>query len=171
MPELFRYLDLAGDGTGRSNFNEDYSARPAEALIERNPRNRVEIHRMVVTVVGPAGFRADSYGPGSTPLANGITLAVEDRQGGTTLDITDNVPITTNFEWGGLCYDASIKTWGFSEVELLLVRFTFTRSLGEPLTLDSGRKYRFAVRLNDNFENLIAHRFHVQGWIRGADGD
>ena len=163
MKELFRYLDAAGDGTGPNDFVEDYSTRPIEASITRRNTEVIEISRMIVTVIGPSGFRADGYANGPE-LVNGITLAIEDKDNNTVVDITAGLPIKTNFEWGAMCYDSTVKAWGLSDQELLLARFTFTRAFGgEPLKLNSNQRHRLVVRLQDDFSGLRAHRFMVQG--------
>ena len=78
-------------------------------------------------------------------------------------DITAGVPVVSNAEWGALCYDAELKSWGAGN-ELLVVRFTFKKG-GAVVRLVADRPTpdRLVVTVNDNLSGLLTHRFMVHG--------
>jgi hypothetical protein len=157
---IFRYLDTNGDGTGTKNANGDYSSAAERFLITPPVGQTYFLNRMIIQVYDTTGMQAQEYGSLTSELSNGIYLRVRDPSDAVKLDLTDGIPIVKNSDWGGLCYDVDVKTWG-SGNEALVVRWTFANA-GNPLVLPSG--WSLNVELNDNLDGLIEHLFIIQGW-------
>lgn len=168
MRPFFRYLDATGDGSGNKNFNGDYSLGQEIAYFNgfRNDTNDLsetcEVHRMIISYEDTAGMQAEEYGNLAAALTNGIEIKLIDDDG-TIIDLTDGIPIKTNAQWGQLCYDVDVKSWG-SGNELLVARWTFSKA-GGPLTVNPSKNVQLAVYLDDNFTGLLSHYFMVQGIV------
>ena len=157
-----RFADTNGDGTGTKNANGDYSSA-ADIFYIRPPAATVyRVHRMLISYEDTSGMIAAEYGNLAAALTNGITIRVQDDDG-TISDMTDGVPVKTNAEWGRMCFDADVKTWG-SGNELFVARWTFAKS-GAAVVLDGGLNQRLEVVLNDDLRGLISHYFLLQGNI------
>lgn len=158
---LSRYLDTNGDGTGTKNATGDYSVTPETFYIAPAAGEVFRINRLLILVEDTAGMEADEYGNLGSALANGITARVHNGTA-TVVDLTDGIPITTNAEWGALCYDVDLKTWGTGN-EFLLVRWTLAAA-GVPIRLDGDATEALELVLNDNLTGLVAHKFLAQGY-------
>ena len=90
-----------------------------------------------------------------------------DYDHGATVDLTDGVPVKTNAQYGGLCYDVDVKSWGSGD-ELLTARLTFTK-FGQYIRLDGAVNGRLVVTVNDDLDGLISHRFLAQGFVEDED--
>ena len=158
---ISRYLDDVGDGSGSKNANGNYSAAE-EIFFCQPPAGQVfRISRIIISVEDGQGFRAERYGALGAALSNGITLRSSDDNG-MLVDFTNGIPITTNAEWGNLCFDVQLKSWGAGD-ELLLVRYTLTQS-GQFLRLDGDRNQRIEAVFNDDLSGLVSHKFIIQGF-------
>jgi len=155
---ISRYLDTVGDGSGTKNANGDYSGAEEIFFIAPPAGSTYDIARLIISAYDTTGMQAQEYGNLATALDPGIVVRVSNGDG-VINDLTDGVPIKTNAEWGALCYDVDVKSWG-SGNELLVVRWTFAKS-GIDVHLGSSEKLE--VVLNDDFEGLLSHRFMVQG--------
>lgn len=160
MASIYRYLDTNGDDTGDINAIGDYSSTPEVFYIQAPAGVKYELHRMIVAVEDGSGFRAERYGNLAAALTNGITIQCLNDDG-VTCNLTDNRPIKTNAQWGMLCYDVELKSWGAGD-ELLLARLTFEKA-GEPLIIDGDMSGRLEVQLNDDFTGLVEQHFMIQG--------
>ena len=160
---LFRYLDTNGDGTGTVNATGDYSSGAEQFYIAPGAGVIHKIHRLIVSVGDGTGMQAEEYGNLGSALSNGIRIEVQDDIGTTLNELDGGLNVTTNAEWGRLCYDVDVKTWGSGD-ELLLVRWTFDRA-GGPIVLDGDNDDRLTVIVNDDLQGLLSHHFMVQGHI------
>ena len=158
---IYRYLDDAGDGSGNSNANGNYSAAEEIFFIQPAPGEIFRIERMIVNVRDSAGFRADKYGDISGGLSTGIEVRVQ-NDGGTILSLTNGINIKTNGDWAGVCYDANLYKEGAGD-DYLAVRWTFSRA-GYPLRLVGDNNERLEIVLNDDLSDLVHHYFQVQGY-------
>jgi len=158
--KIFHYLDTNGDGTGEKNAIGDYSGAGLTWFYYEST-GYAEIHRMIISYEDGPGMRAERYASLPAALPVGIFVKQIDSDLSEMLDLTDNEPITANAEWGELCYDIELKSYGPGN-EFILARWTFGQS-GSPLALDQGQK--LVVVLNDDFTGLVSHRFMVQGEI------
>lgn len=155
-----RYLDENGDGSGNKNANGDYSVTPQEFFFQ--PVREVALERIIISIEGSMGMRADAYGPGMDALINGWELLAMNKDQLVQQNFTDGVPIRTNASLGRFCFDIDMKTWGIgAPEEMLVARFTFSR-MGQPLLLRAGE--RISITLNDDLSHLIDHMFVVQGY-------
>jgi hypothetical protein len=152
---IFRFLSSDGTTTGTKNAIGDYSGAVMTFWIE----GPMTIERMIVSAGDTAGMQAQEYGNIGAALGNGVKLGITDG-GVEVVDLMDGEPIKTNAEWGAMCYDVDVKTWG-SGAELLVVRWTFSKS-GRPLHLETGQK--LVITLNDDLRGLTDHRFLIQGY-------
>ena len=156
------FADTNGNGTGTKNANGDYSGA-VEAFYIQPPAGTIyRVHRMIASLEDTSGMTPEEYGNLAAALGNGIEVMVKDDSG-TLVDLTDGVPITTNAQWGRMCYDVDLKTWGASN-ELLVARWTFAKS-GAAIVLDGNHNGRLEILLNDDLQGLISHYFLVQGNI------
>jgi hypothetical protein len=156
---ISHYLDTNGDATGTYDAVGDYSGAAEEFYYEA-PAGGATIERMLVSIGDTVGMQAQEYGNLGAALTNGIVVEIQDEDGVVNVVLTGQAPVHTNSEWGALCYDVDLKSWG-SGNELLVVRWTFARS-GESVRLNAGQK--LVVRLNDSFTGLLSHRFMIQGY-------
>ena len=159
---LSRYLDTAGDGTGTKNANGNYASEAEIFYCQPGATEKIAATRMLVSVEDTNGFIAEEYGNLATALTNGVTVRVSDDNG-VIVDLTDGIPVKYNAQWGALCYDVDVKTWGNGN-ELLVARWTFQKA-GDFLNLDGSYNERVEVVLNDNLTGLISHYFLLQGQI------
>lgn len=173
---LYRYLDTNGDGTGTQNANGDYSGASSEIFyIQPGPSEIIRLERMLVLVGGRKNdFYTDSYGGIAGGLTNGITVRVQ-NDSGTVLELTNGIPVKTNADWGGLCFDAEVYPSSNGNVDSYLrVRWTFARS-GYPLRLNGANNERLEIVLNDDFSGdsggtlfIRKQLFQVQGYYEGT---
>lgn len=176
VPTTFtRHLDTDGDGTGTKNAIGDYSGAEEIFYIQPSSTQVFRITRMMVLVRGDkSSFYTDSYG--SRPaLSAGIVVRTQ-NDSGTLINLTDDVPVETNGNWGRFCYDSEIypSTTGNTDT-YLRVRWTFEKS-GYPLRLVGSNNERLEVVLNDDFSlnsgglssPLVEHYFVVQGYIENT---
>jgi len=168
---FWRYADTVGDGSGTINFNGDYSGGGAEqAILTAATGQRLMVVRLIVSAEDTTGMKADEYGNLGAALGNGIEIKHIDDDGSTVVnDMTDAVPVTTNAEWGYLCYDVDIKSWGQTPSnDFLVVRWTFERAGITGVLLEPGQSMR--VFMNDDLDGLISHRFMFQGFDSNTGG-
>lgn len=160
-----RQLDKVGNGTGDFNANENYSSGGLGQTIFRIAPGAGEVFRvsrMLVGVYDSSGMQCQEYGNLGSALTNGVVVRVHNGSS-TLIDLTDNLPIKYNGQWGALCFDADVKSWGNGN-ELLVVRWTFTNS-GQYIRLDGDNNEELQIVLNDDLSGLIEHTFTVQGYI------
>jgi len=161
---FWRYADTVGNGTGTTNFNGDYSGAEEQAILKPLAGQRLIVVRLIVMVADTSGMQPDEYGNLGAALGTGIEIKHFDADGTTVLnDMTGGVPVTTNGDWGALCYDVNRLAWGNSPTnEYLLVRWTFQRAGIEGIMLTPDQSIR--VLFNDSLVGLLDHRFMFQGF-------
>jgi hypothetical protein len=155
-PEIFRYLDTAGDGSGTKEAIGDYSAGVDFKITAATAS--IDIYRMLVFIEDSGPLSADQYG-NLAALTNGIEVKVKNAAGATTVDLTDGIPIKNNAGWARTCYDSTADDYG-SGGNFVKVRWTFSAS-GQPLRIPVG--HSFTVELSDNLTGLVEHTFMAQG--------
>lgn len=176
VPTIFtRHLDTDGDGTGTKNAIGDYSSTEEIFYIQPSSTQVFRITRMMVLVRGDKNsFYTDSYGS-RTSLTNGIVVRTHDDSG-ILINLTDNVPVKTNGNWGRFCYDSEVYPANTGNTDTYLrVRWTFEKS-GYPIRLDGSNNERLEVVLNDDFSlnsggsnsELVEHYFVAQGYIENT---
>lgn len=159
---LYRYLDSNGDGSGTKNANLDFNAAPDIFYIQPPSINVFYLNRMIVSIGDTAAMQAQEYGNLGAALSNGITIKLVDDSG-TILDVCGGIPVATNADWGRMCFDVDVKTWGAGN-ELLVSRWTFAKA-GYPIRLDGSKNERLEVSFSDDLDGLLTHYFLVQGWV------
>jgi hypothetical protein len=160
---LYRYLDTDGDGTGTKSANGNYSAGGAgatEFFIQPPANTLYVLHRMIIHIHDSTAFSAEKYGA-LAALANGISVTVDQISPAVELvDLTDGIPIKSNAEWGQVCFDVDLASYGQGDV-YLNARWTFSKA-GQPVVINENQK--LAVTLNDDLTGLVDHYFMVQGY-------
>ena len=153
---FYRYLTSDGRYDGGKQATGDHT--PARFYVG-SPGRVITINRLIVHISDAANPSSDEYGNLGAALTNGIAVNVKDVSGTVVLDLTDALPIKTNADWGRVCYDVQLTSFGAGN-DFIQVRWTFAKS-GRPLTLPPG--YTFGVDLNDDFTGLDGHTFMAQG--------
>jgi hypothetical protein len=157
---IYRYLDSVGDGTGWYNAITDNSGVSQPLLIAPPAGKGYRLFRIMPHIRDTGGFDADKYG-NNVVLVNGIGLEAQVQ--GQAFTIHDRETIKTNAQWGQLAgVDVNHLDFGVGD-ESLLVRFTFAKA-GNDLDLNGNLGDYLRIILNDNFSDLNAHTFHVQGY-------
>ncbi len=162
-------LDLDGDGGGSTAANVDGSSVQKVFKLDGIDGWRLECARILVQIKDTGTIDAAAYGNGIT-LTNGI--GVQHKTGGHTIDLLDGAPIMVNADWGRVCYDLNVMTFGSGD-NYLGVRWTFNKS-GVPIILRSPAD-SLRVTINDDLTGLTGQTFCVQGKAistsRGAHTD
>jgi hypothetical protein len=159
--DIYRFLDTVGDGSGSKNANGNYASAAEEFLIQPGEKEYFKIERMIIQVRDSGAFDAGRYGNNIT-LTNGIVVQKKDANGVVT-NITDNMPIQINADWGRVCFDVSLLSFGTGD-DSLVVRWIFSKN-GAPIHLDGDKGEYLAVILNDDLSGLNGHYFYVGGQI------
>jgi len=161
-PNIARYLDTNGDGTGNIDGIGDYSSTPEEFYIQPGAGEVFELERVIITIEDTGSIDSGGYGNNSSPLTNGIT--VECRIAGESPRVlTAQIPIKRTADWNSLCYDGTVADFGAGN-SFFVARWTFSKD-GDPIKLTENDSVVFI--LNDNFtaQGLVGHRFLIKGKI------
>jgi hypothetical protein len=120
--------------------------------------NRIaKIHRIIITVEDTGAFDAAKYG-NNLVLVGGISLTVR-RENDSQIHNYTAGKVYTNADWGARAFDVDVKTWGTGN-EILVARWSFDKA-GSAIVLHDGAY--ISIDLNDDFTNLVNHRFMIQG--------
>lgn len=167
-PELIRFLDVNGDGSGSKEANVDGSSTPVYFKLNAPTQGAFAIERLVVQIRDNGGaINGADYGNLASGLTNGVVLGFWRESDNALLkDYTDGLPVKNNADWGRPSYDVQRLAWGGGD-EFLLVRWTFSRMGTTPL-LRAGSGLYFGVKIQDNLEDLEAHTFCVEGYGMGG---
>ena len=158
---ITRVLDTVGDGTGTIEATGNYSAAVEEFFIQPAATEVIRLSRLLISVEDSGNFDAAKYGNGIT-LSNGIKVICYNGETDTESSHTGQLSVMHNADWGSYCYDVDVKTWGIGN-EVLLARWTFQKS-GQYLRLRGSVGDKFIIRLEDDFTDLVEHKFIVQGY-------
>ena len=168
---LSQFLTTTGDPEGVSEAIGDYSGSEVSFYIEPAVGEKYYIDRLLVYIEDVGAFNSGKYGK-DVVVTRGVHI--HDTVGGVLQDLTPH-PIMTNSNWGQYCYDISLHSFGGGQVNgVMVVRWTFSKALppgldaleANMLVLHAGDKLE--IKLNDDFSDLVAHRFIVQG-VRVAE--
>ena len=173
VPKIFtRHL---ADSGGIKNAIGDYSSTSKDFFLQPPTGSIYRVTRMLVLIRGPKStFYTDSYGS-VAELATGVTVRTE-NDSGTIINLTDDVPIHTNGNWGRFTYDADLEPPANGNSNTYLrARWSFYKS-GYPLRLNGTNGERLTVHLNDDFSAngagsspLVEHYFIAQGYIENSE--
>ena len=154
---VFEYLSNGSTVHATGNY---LSAADDFRITCKTGSQKLHLYRMVAYIEDSGAFLSAKYGADLT-LVNGIHVTIRDTDDAELAHLDGGVPILTNAQWGALCYDVSLDTFGAGNNGSLAVRWTFANS-GKLLSLSSGQY--LSVELNDDFTSLIDHTFMVQGY-------
>ncbi len=159
--QLFQYLDDVGDGSGVINLVGDHSGGATTFKIAPGPGEVFRLSRMIGYVEDGGSFDSGLYGNGIT-LTNGIQIEHDHVDG--TVDMLAGLPILTTGGWAAQCHDVTPPNNFGSGNEFISIRWTFNKT-GQYTRLDGDLGQELRMILHDDFSNLEAHRFQVQGYI------
>ena len=167
VPQLMsRMLDTNGDGTGTVTANGDYSSGAEEFYIEPqgSPEEIMRIESLTVFIKDTGSMDADKYGVDLT-LTNGITVQVHNGSSPILIyDLTAQENIFDSFDWGKLP-NSTVTYLSLTAVdEVIKVDIVFPT----PIRLEGSAGEKFVVTLNDNFTNLVDHKFFVSGYLEST---
>ncbi len=157
-PMLVRILDTIGNGSGTKNAIGNYGTA-TKFLIKPAAGEVFIIARMIGHVVDSGTFDSSKYG-NSIVLTNGIKAGY--TRGNKTYDLMDGMAVKTNVDWAGVCYDINVSSFGSGD-EYLDFRWTFSKS-GTWIELNGNDGDELWIELEDDFSDLIAQYFTVQGY-------
>lgn len=151
-------MDSVGDGTGTTEFNEDFSGGSATVARFRAPENEiVRITRTIIWLEATADFQADRYVPTIVgDLSVGINVEAIDANDALLIKFTEDEPIHTLGEYGKFSVGGSTSTDNGNNTRYFSAHFA---ALG--LVLVEGEAVQFT--LNDDFSGLKEHRFLLAG--------
>lgn len=145
------------------DFIGDYSGSSIQPAYVNNTGQTVFISALTTKYLDGGGFDVTNFANGP-PLTNGIRVCYEGPDG-TSIDITDNAPITNNVEWdlfisGGS--DFQYRSFGSGPNAITATYRPVMNDQVQGIKIAPGR--RFFVTLNDDFTNLVGHFFKVSGF-------
>ena len=160
-----RHLSDTGLLGGNVNMNGDYSETSDEFyIIPRAGESRLWIARIIISIEDTSGMQADEYGNLGSALDTGVSLFLKNDTE-TLIDFMDGESVTTNAEWGRLCFDVEVKAWGNQPTnELLVARWSFFKG-GQYIRVGDGDNERFGVTVADDLEGLVMHEILAQGFV------
>ena len=120
---------------------------------------QLHIYRMIIYIEDVGAFKSAKYGV-DIDLTEGIHVKAHAADDSVLADLTAATPVKTNAQWGSLCYDVRLNTYGTGNNGALTVRWTFNNA-GAPVSLSEGEY--LAVDLKDDFTGLVTHNFMAQG--------
>jgi len=163
---LSQFLSTDGAGGGQVDAIGDYSSSEGIFYITPPAGHKYFISRIIVFIEDIGAFDSGKYGK-DLVLGSGVNLT--STVSGNTRSLTP-IPVLTNSQWGQYCYDISLHSFGGGQVNgVMVVRWTATKALPPGLdALDANilmlhENDVLEMHLNDDFSNLVGHRFIVQG--------
>ena len=159
VPSEHLHFDYLSNGA-TINAVGNYATEEHFKITCKTGSQKLYIHRMVIYLEDVGAFKSDKYGVDLT-LVNGIHVRTHDADDSVHADLTADAPIMTNAQWGALCYDVTMDTFGTGNNGSLIVRWTFSNA-GAPVTLSAGEY--LAVDLEDDYTALVKQTFMVQGY-------
>jgi len=152
---VFKHLSNGATTDAIGNYASTASTFKVTPTLGRD----LYVHRLIVYIEDVGAPDAAKYGNDIT-LTNGMTVGLFDAADTLLVDFCDSQPVKTNADWAGFCHDVTLHNFGIGN-DPLTVRWTFARS-GQPVFV-RGTNY-FGVKLNDDFSDLVEHKFQVQGF-------
>ena len=160
---LFEFFEDAG---AAANLAQDYSGANDE-LLKLGPAVGTdwEIARLIVSLVSTTALIPAGWGKGAA-LTNGLTFKIKDAADALLVDLTNGVPVKTNGDWGGICYDVSGFGGANPTVDTYLhARWTFTKA-GSPLMLQGHLGHYIEVSVDDDLSDgadITSFTLMIQG--------
>jgi len=151
---------LKSEETNTKEAIADY-VEPCKFLyIHDNRYKKLFIQRLTITIQDNAIMKRDNYGA-MTKLKNGVKIYY--TNGKEKINITnEDLPIKTNSDW--LFYGCETSITKFNDNHnFYRITFDFPTQSGMNLILEENDT--FVIELNDNFTNLEAHIFSIEGFI------
>jgi len=157
---ISQFASSNGDGTGTTSLVGDYSDTGlGVSVFKIEPvAKAVVLRRMIVTIEDVGAPDSGKYG-NSIALVNGIVITTNEANDDVRSTLTPD-PILTNANWASYCHDLTEHAFGTGN-DTLTVRWTFTKGDPNGIVLDPGESLR--VVLNDDFSDLVSHKFLFQG--------
>ena len=154
------HFDYMTNGVTKDAVGDYTSAVERFKITCETGSQKLHLHRMIIYLEDVGAFKSAKYGV-DLDLSSGVHVRVHAADDSIHADLTASDPIITNAQWGALCYDVTLDTFGTGNNGSLAVRWTLANA-GVPVTLTSGEY--LAVDLNDDFTGLEKQTFMVQGY-------
>lgn len=152
---VFKYFRNGSVVNANGNYVVD-----TEFSVAPDSHESFSIARMLVQVRDTGSFDAENYGNGIDLTGGGIKVCIM-RKNSIVNDLTDGLRVQTNSDWGRVCYDTDVLTWGTGD-ELLVVRWTFEKS-GAPILLRGSHSERLSAFFLGDFSDLVSQFLMAQG--------
>ena len=160
VPSEALHFDYLTNGSTTNAVGNYSGAEEHFKITCKSGSQKLYIHRLIIYIEDVGAFKSGKYGVDLT-LTNGIHVRTHDSDDSVHADLTAADPITTNAQWGALCYDVNLDTFGIGNNGSLIVRWTLSNA-GAPVTLSAGEY--LAVDLEDDYTGLVRHTFMAQGY-------
>jgi hypothetical protein len=150
-------IDFTGNGTGTHTVHhwKKYILGPA-------PGDNIRLVRTTIHYQDTTGFTAQEFGNLGAVLDPGLRFVLM-RDGQVYNEFTSADPITTNGDWGHICYDVQLLSWGAGD-EFIVVRWTFEKA-GFPVRLNGDSNEEFVLLVNDDLQGLIDFSIIMHGYF------
>lgn len=153
----FKYLTVAGDGTGEHNLSGNYSSTAIDA--HYLAVTDFFIHAGICAISDSSKFIQANYGGLNAALTHGVKIIYKPN-GGAEQMMFNSAGIKANYEWLSIGADTSLTSFDGS-AQTQVVTFDFVKMFGKCMHLAPGDK--MIVRLNDNFTGIDHQSFAISG--------
>ena len=157
---ISQFASSNGDGTGTTSLVGGYSdtGLGVSTFSIEPVTSAIVLRRMIVTIEDAGAPDSGKYG-NNLVLTNGIVITVNEANDAVRSTLTPD-PVLTNANWASYCHDLTEHAFGTGN-DTVTIRWTFTKGNPNGIVLDPGESLR--VILNDDFSDLVSHKFLFQG--------
>ena len=158
--QIYRFLDVTGDGTGSTDGAVKADVTPVDLKIVPPSTEVFLLNRMIVNIQCGSVLATQKYGD-QAALTNGVKIFHKSD------GVESEMPfggIKSHDDWAGVCHDAVALNYGNVAGKSISIRWSFFKS-GNGIWLDGGKAEEFIVRLSDDLSGLTSQRFQIQGQI------
>jgi len=149
-------MTTAGDGTGNSNFINNYSVTPADLYYQAV--KPISIYSLQINISDGGSFAQTEYG-NITALANGVKFFFK-PSGMPEVPLVGSVVIKNNLDLVDFASRFDLVQWSGTP-QTFIAHVHTLEQYGCPILLAVGD--RIIIRLNDNFTGLINQVFTIGG--------
>ena len=155
---IVQHLTLEGDGTGNSNFANDYSTGVVRPRVLPAGNEVIELHTLSLYIEDAGQFRAHRFA-NRPALPNGMGVQVASGDD-IIVDLLAQEPVKTN---GGILHYATRWTEIAGTPRAFTATWEFNKTFGQPFRLHGRNLEELRVTLNDNFVPLSTMEFIAFG--------
>jgi hypothetical protein len=155
---LYQFLDTNGDESGTTDALGDHSGAADDYYIQPPSTEVYELARLIIFIQSTTVLASGKYGD-QAALTNGIKVIIENN--GTEI-LLNKVAVKTHDDWAGICFNSENLNYGNVAGKSVAIRWSFFKA-ERNIYLNGANSDKFILRLNDDFSNLVHHRFFMQG--------